>query len=250
MKPIIGITPSAQTDKLAHGTFRRYCLSAPYVRAIEAAGGIPIILPPSKDAAPIVDFIDGLLLSGGPDIDPSRYGDDYVHDDTYGIDPERDEWEIALFHAALRGDTPVYGICRGIQVINVALGGTLIQDVATEHPGAAAVGHRQHERGLEDSAAGHDVDAVDVELLPIFSDGRLRVNSFHHQAIRDLAIDLVPIARSPDGLIEAVAMPGARAVFAVQWHPELMFERHPEHLRGFTQLIAAAAARKLAYAAD
>ena len=147
MKPIIGITPSAQLDTLAHGTFLRYCTSAPYVRAVETAGGVPIILPPQRDAtANLIAVIDGLILSGGPDVDPKRYGDDYVHPATYGIDPNRDQFEIDLFDAALRLDIPVFGICRGIQVMNVALGGTLIQDVSTEHPDAR---YKTHAPGLK-----------------------------------------------------------------------------------------------------
>lgn len=247
MKPIIGITPTAQLDTLDHGTFRRYVLSASYPRAVAEAGGTPIILPPQDDVDAFARLIDGLLLSGGADLEPSRYGDAAVHPATYGIDPERDAFEIALYHAVAQLGKPIFGICRGIQVINVALGGTLIQDIATEHPGAAEIGHRQHERGLADSELGHTVTATIPELLPIFDqNGRLGVNSFHHQAIRDLAPDLVPVCRSPDGLIEAVTHAGNAPIFAVQWHPELMFETHPEHLRPFTRLVDAAAAIKLA----
>ena len=245
MKPVIGITPSAQIDTLAHGTFRRYLLSAPYVRAVEAAGGIAIILPPQPDAVDALPrLVDGLLLSGGPDVDPSRYGVDYVHPETYGIDPERDQFEIDLFDAALRANIPVLGICRGIQVINVALGGTLIQDVASEHPGARDIGHRQHERELEEWQVGHAVTAVS-SALPLIANTVLGVNSFHHQAIRDIAPGIEPVARSPDGLIEAVWMPEAPHVFAVQWHPELMFEHDDAHLLAFVHLVHLASARRL-----
>jgi putative glutamine amidotransferase len=247
MKPVIGITPSPQTDTLAHGTFRRYCLSAAYVDAVAAAGGVPIILPPQPDnAVALLAIVDGLLLSGGADVAPSRYGDTAVHDTTYGIDAGRDQLELDLIEGALASGTPILGICRGIQVLNVSLGGTLIQDVASEHPGAAAIGHRQHERGLEDSAVGHEVIASAGELLPIFNQGRLGVNSFHHQAIRDLAPSLVPVATSPDGLVEAVVLAENPAVCAVQWHPELMFRRDLDHLRPFLHLVEAATARKLA----
>jgi putative glutamine amidotransferase len=246
MKPIIGITPSAQLDTLAHGTFLRYCMSAPYVRAVATAGGVPIVLPPQRDAVDeLMAVIDGLLLSGGPDVDPVRYGDNYVHPATYGIDPDRDKFEIDLFDAALRHGIPAFGICRGIQVMNVARGGTLIQDVSTEHPGAADVVHRQHERGLDASAVGHAMSALDASSLPIFGNNDLGVNSFHHQAIRDLAPDLLPVAHSPDGLIEAVVMRGNPEVFGVQWHPELMFEQDDAHLRPFARLVEAAAQRKL-----
>jgi putative glutamine amidotransferase len=242
MKPIIGITPSAQLDTLSHGTFLRYYISAPYVRAVAEAGGVPLVLPPQRDTIDeLMAVIDGLLLSGGPDVDPARYGDDYIHPATYGIDPDRDQFEIDLFDAALRRDIPVFGICRGIQLMIVALGGTLIQDVSTEHPGAADVGHRQHERGLEDWAVGHETFAVETEPLPIFGNNELGVNSFHHQAIRDLAPALMPVATSPDGLVEAVVMRGNPEVFGVQWHPELMFERDEAHLRPFARLVEAAA---------
>jgi putative glutamine amidotransferase len=246
MKPIIGITPSAQLETLSHGTFLRYCMSAPYVRAVEAAGGVPLILPPQRDTiGELLAVVDGILLSGGPDVDPARYGDDYVHPATYGIDLERDQFEIDLFDAALNRGIPVFGICRGIQVMNVALGGTLIQDVSTEHPGAAEVGHRQHERGLEDWAVGHEMSAVDSEPLPIFGNNELGVNSFHHQAIRGLAPDLMPVATSPDGLVEAVVMRANPQVFGVQWHPELMFERDDAHLRPFSRLVEAATKSRL-----
>jgi putative glutamine amidotransferase len=247
MKPIIGITPSAQTDQLAHGSFRRYVLSSPYVRAVEAAGGIPLILPPQAGGAEaLAHIIDGLILSGGADIDPVRYDENSIHPETYGIDGERDQFEFDLFDAMVQHEKPIFGICRGIQVINVALGGTLIQDVSSQHLGAADVGHRQHERGLEDSAVGHAVFASEPSGLPIFENGQLGVNSFHHQAIRDLAPALVPAAHSPDGLVEAVMMADRPTVFAVQWHPELMFARHHEHLRGFVRLVEAAAASRLA----
>lgn len=246
MKPIIGITPSAQLDSLAHGTFLRYCMSAPYVRAVESAGGIPIVLPPQRESPDeLLAIIDGLLLSGGPDVDPARYGETYVHPATYGIDPDRDQFELDLFDSALRSGIPTFGICRGIQVMNVALGGTLIQDVATEHPGAADVGHRQHERGLEDSAVGHALSAAEPTLLPIFGNNDLGVNSFHHQAIRNVAADLIPVAYSPDGLIEAVVMRDRPEVFGVQWHPELMFNRDNAHLRPFARLVEAAAQTRL-----
>ena len=246
MRPVVGITSSPSRDTLAHGTFQRSCLITSYHRAIEAAGGVAIILPPQRDGVDtIVELLDGLLLSGGADIDPARYGDENVHPDTYDIDPERDQFEIELFESALRRDIPVLGVCRGIQVINVALGGTLIQDVDDQHPGAAAIGHRQHRRGLSAADVGHEVLAAAPDLLPIFDNGRLGVNSYHHQAIRDLAPALTPVAYSPDGLIEAVSMRDNDHVFAVQWHPELMFERDDAHLRPFRHLVEAARTRKL-----
>lgn len=246
MKPAIGITPSAQTDTLPHGTFDRYYLTAAYVRAVSAAGGVALILPPQADAADaFLQIVDGLILSGGSDVEPARYGDRYIHHTTYGIDLDRDRFEIALVEGALERAIPIFGICRGIQVLNVALGGTLIQDVATEHPGAAAIGHRQQERGIDAALPGHGVVVSETSAAPYRPPDGLGVNSFHHQAIRDLAPGLVAVACSADGLIEAVAMPGNDAVFAVQWHPELMFEEDPAHLEPFQRLVEAAASRKL-----
>ena len=222
--------------------------AAPYVRAVEAAGGIPLVFPPQQDVEALCDIVDGVLFSGGADIDPSRYGDETVHEATYGVDAERDSFELDLFRAATARDLPILGICRGIQVVNVALGGTLIQDLPSQHHGAAEFGHRQHERGLEDWAVGHEVEAPNADLFPIFENRRLGVNSFHHQAIRDLAPGLIPIAYSPDGVIEAVAAHGGQSLFGVQWHPELMFQRDPAHLRPFLVLVNCAISRKLGVA--
>lgn len=246
MKPVIGITPSSQIDVLPHGTFERYYLTAAYVRAVSAAGGIAIVVPPQPDAAAgILNVVDGLIFSGGSDISPDRYGDTLIHETTYGIDPSRDELEMELVEGALARDIPLFGICRGIQVLNVALGGTLIQDVPTEHPRASEFSHRQFERGLEAWEAGHTVDVSDPSRLPYRDTDVLPVNSFHHQAIRDLASDLMAVAFSPDGLVEAVSHRDRPDVFAVQWHPELMFEANAVHLEPFRNLVQAASARRL-----
>lgn len=249
MKPVIGITTTPLVEPQAHGTFRRYLVSVPYVRAVEAAGGLALILPPQTDAVEqLVTMIDGLLLTGGADMAPDLYGDADVHEATYGVDAERDSFELELFEAAMAQDKPIFGICRGIQVMNVALGGTLVQDLPTQHPGASDVGHRQHEQGVVASEPSHRVSALLPDLFPIFDGDELSVNSFHHQAIRDIAPSLDAAATSPDGLVEAVVMRDRRDVFGVQWHPELMFDTHDEHLRPFALLVNAAAEKKLAAA--
>lgn len=249
MKPVIGITTTPFVEPQDHGTFRRYLVSVPYVRAVEAAGGLAVILPPQADAvSQLADMIDGLLLTGGADMAPELYGDADTHEATYGVDAERDTFELELFDAVMAQEKPVFGICRGIQVMNVALGGTLIQDVPSQHPGAADIGHRQHERGVAASESSHRVTAQLPGLLPIFDGDSLPVNSFHHQAIRDIAPPLCAVATSPDGLVEAVVMRDRNDVFGVQWHPELMFDTHEEHLRPFAHLVSAAAEKKLAAA--
>lgn len=247
MQPVIGITTTPFVEPQDHGTFRRYLVSVPYVRAVEAAGGLAIILPPQLDGiSQLAAMIDGLLLTGGADVAPARYGDAETHETTYGVDEERDVFELALFDAVLAQQKPVFGICRGIQVMNVALGGTLIQDVPSQHAADVAQPHRQHEQGVAASEPSHAVTVAGPNLLPIFAAGALQVNSFHHQAIRDVAPPLCPVAISPDGLVEAVVMRDRADVFGVQWHPELMFDTHAEHLRPFTHLVEAAAAQKLA----
>ena len=248
MNPRIGITPSLSRDALAHGSFLRYATAAPYVDAVVAAGGIPIVLPPQVGhAGPLLDAVDGLLLSGGGDVEPARYGAAETHPTVYGVSPERDRFEFDLIDAALGRDLPLLGICRGIQVLNVALGGTLIQDVATCHTGPVPVQHRQQADGLAGDAVGHEVKLLpNTALRRRFPDDTLGVNSFHHQAIATLAPALVPAAATPDGLIEAVVLPDRAFVLAVQWHPELMLERHPEQLRLFSALVEAATAHRLA----
>lgn len=249
MKPVIGITTTPFVEPQDHGTFRRYVVSVPYVRAVEAAGGLPIILPPQFDSVPeLAAMIDGLLLTGGADMAPELYGDTSVHETTYGVDTERDQFELDLLAAVLDQDKPVFGICRGIQVMNVALGGTLIQDVPSQHSGAVEQKHRQHEQGVVASEPSHAVTAEQPDLLPIFDDSALQVNSFHHQAIRDVAPALCAVATAPDGLVEAVVMRDRHDVFGVQWHPELMFDTHTEHLRPFALLVHAAAEKRLAAA--
>jgi putative glutamine amidotransferase len=246
MKPVIGITTTPFVEPQDHGTFRRYLVSVPYVRAVEAAGGLALILPPQSDAVhQLANMIDGLLLTGGADMAPELYGDATLHEATYGVDAERDSFELELFAAVMAQEKPIFGICRGIQVMNVALGGTLIQDLPTQHPGATDVGHRQHEQGVVASEPSHRVSAVLPDHLPIFDGDGLAVNSFHHQAILEIAPPLCAAATSPDGVVEAVVMRDRNDVFGVQWHPELMFDTHAEHLRPFRLLVNAAAEKKL-----
>ena len=241
-RPVTGVTPSPTEDQLPHGTFRRYAMASTYIEGVEAAGGIPVVLPPQRDTAEsLLDRIDGLLFSGGGDIDPARYGDDTRHPDTYGIDELRDSFELELFRAALARDMPIFCICRGIQVANVALGGTLIQDVSDEI--GTAIEHSQHKAGFKPADKGHTVDVVPGTLLhEIFGESEVGTNSFHHQAIRTPGTGLRVAATAPDGVIEAVDRPGSSFFIGVQWHPEMMFRDHPEHLKLFQALAQASAA--------
>jgi putative glutamine amidotransferase len=236
-KPIIGITPSPMEDIQEHGTFVRYAAATTYTEALEAAGGVPLVIPPQVgNIDEILDVVDGLLLSGGADIDPARYGVADVHEKTYGIHHLRDETELELVRQAVARDVPMLCICRGIQVLNVALGGTLIQDIPDQYP--TEILHRQQDAGISKEEPGHIVSALPDSLLAhTYGTTTIEVNSFHHQAIQDLAPELEVNGVAPDEVVEAVNRPGNSWVLGVQWHPEMMFRAHPEHLKPFAALV-------------
>jgi len=248
-KPLIGITSNASTETLNHGTFERSVLSRTYTDAVRAVDGVPIILSADQgDVEPLLDRIDGILLSGGSDLDPNRYSDGPTHPTTYGIDPERDGFELALVAATRDRDLPLLGICRGIQSLNVAMGGTLYQDIDDQT--TTTVNHRQQQAGYARDATSHDVAIAsgDNPLSHLVGPEPLAVNSFHHQGIRDLAPGLEIIAWAPDNLAEAVWDPTLRFCLAVQWHPEMLALSHPRHLAIFRGLVAAASPARAAVA--
>jgi putative glutamine amidotransferase len=196
-------------------------LNSAYVRSVLAAGGVPVMLSPLMGpsyAARAMDGVDGLVLTGGEDMDPACY-QAAPHPKANPPSRERDLFELAIFAAARARELPVLGICRGIQVVNVALGGTLWQDLPSERPGE--VDHNP------DTSRGERTHLVRLEPGSLTAGAlggtELRVNSFHHQAIRDLAPKLVATGWTEDGLIEAVeGAPGQPWLLAVQWHPEEM----------------------------
>lgn len=242
MKPLIGITPSPSLDTMGHGTFYRYCLSRTYVDSVRAAGGTPVILSTvSAELADTLPRLDGLLLSGGGDLDPAAYGDVHVHETTYGIDDERDNFEITAFRHALEHDLPALCICRGIQVMAVAQGGTLVQDISTQVPGA--IEHRQHKAGKMRDDLGHAVAvAARNPLYEIVGGPAFDVNSFHHQSVKDPGHDLEIVATAADGVIEALWHPAMRFGLGVQWHPEMLTAHLPSHAALFAAFVTAAAA--------
>jgi putative glutamine amidotransferase len=246
MKPIIGITSSPTEDVRPWATFKKQAVSDDYIDAVAAAGGVPILLPSlATEVERYLELVDGLLLTGGADFDPARFGDADVHPTTYGIDERRDAFEIDLIRGAVERDIPIFGICRGIQALNVALGGTLVQDIPSQHPVQIGFAHRQNETGHAPHEPSHPVDLTPAGIAAdFFTASRLEVNSFHHQAIANLAPDLQSVATAPEGFVEAVCHAGPRWVLGVQWHPEMMFKHHPEHLKPFQALVDAAAARQ------
>jgi putative glutamine amidotransferase len=220
-----------------------------YVAGVAQAGGVPVVLPPIAEVAEgIVRGIDGLLLSGGSDLDPGYYGEELLPE-LGAIAPERDTFEVAVLRHALERGMPVFGICRGLQVLNVALGGTLYQDLPSQlHPDLIA--HRQQ---MPKWQWTHEVEVgVGSEVAKIMESTDLRVNSYHHQAIKDLADDLVAVAHASDGVIEAVESRdlSERWLVGVQWHAEAMREaQSPEHRNLFKAHVAAAERHALGRAA-
>ena len=239
-KPIIGITPSPMSIERPHGTFRTFGIADTYTTAVEAAGGVPIVLPPQDgNADRLAGLIDGLIISGGGDIDPLLYGDSDVHPKTYGIDAGRDSLELALAREAIDRELPTLCICRGIQVLNVALDGNLYQDVADQF--GPDLEHRQQTLEVPNHEPWHSVTATAGSLLAeVYGTTDIQVNSFHHQGIRDLGTGLIAVGASTDGLIEGVELPGHPWMLGVQWHPEMMWAAHDEHLRPFQRLVEAA----------
>lgn len=241
MRPLIGITPMLREHE-RWGELS--VMPSTYVGAIAAAGGIPLVLPPQRTGvAELVAALDGILLSGGGDIDPARYGEREVHPKTYGISDLRDEFELTLLEAALARDVPLLAICRGIQVLNVGLGGTLYQDVPDQFPGALL--HEQERTVENTSEPAHTVLPVPGSLLAeVYGPEPIATNTYHHQAIKQVGRGLRIAGRAEDGLIEAVEGTEGRFVLGVQWHPEMMHAAHRAHLFPFARLVGEAGAYK------
>lgn len=246
--PRIGLTTSVSTQTTNGEVRTSYDMPSDYVRAVRAAGGLPVLLPPGEDHLDaILDLVDGLIFIGGADIDPARFGES-PHPRTAGINEEHDEFELALLQRAWERDVPTLCICRGIQVLNVARGGTLYQDLPDQYPDAHM--HQQRDQGMQRGDIGHDVAlaAGDNPLRRIMGADTIDVNTFHHQAIRDVAPGLEVLATAPDGVIEAVHDPSRSFLLGVQWHPEGLAAQKAEELALFQELIAKATARRGALA--
>src|SRR3954468_21187187 len=235
MRPLIGVTTSELRSSSA-GTLRRHgepphaemALGMTYLKAIEAAGGMPVVLPPLGDAEAFLDRLDGIVLSGGPDLDPDAYGATERHAELGPTEPDLDTFELVLARAADARGVPIFGICRGAQALNVARGGTLHQHVPA---------HRQTEPA---TATTHTVHVEDGSRLASLVGMRpLRVNSFHHQAVDVLGRGLRAVARAADGTIEAVEAAGGGFVLGVQWHVEGLVQE-PRHFVLFEALVAVA----------
>lgn len=235
MKPVIGVTSDIDQngDTL---------VQTRYIQAVREAGGVPIILPVGLEAIEeVCDRLDGLLLIGGEDIDPYLYGEE-PHRQLGKVLPERDESELALFKTMADQDKPVFGICRGYQLMNVAFGGTICQDMYAQ----LSEDLLQHHQLTDLDYAFHSIDIVGESRLAEWAGtSEVRVNSLHHQAVKEVLAPLVVTAVAKDGVIEALESTAHRFVVGVQWHPEAMVKREDAlSLKLFKEFIKAASEKR------
>jgi putative glutamine amidotransferase len=243
-RPIIGIPTQTlhAMDGIPEGLPESWVMNQRYSRVVAAAGGLPVMIPLLEDEdtlRALYDRMDGVLIPGGVDLDPSNYGETPLP--TCGrLDPARDRVELRFARWAIAEGKPLFGLCRGLQIVNVALGGTLYQDIAAQRSDAikhdyfpTAGYSRDHLAHSVTVTSGSRLDAL-VGTAP------LRVNSMHHQAVKDLAPGLAPTAVAPDGLIEAVEAIGQPFLLGVQWHPESLSERDPRMHRLVAGFVEAA----------
>ncbi|MDQ4079466.1 MAG: gamma-glutamyl-gamma-aminobutyrate hydrolase family protein [Gemmatimonadota bacterium] len=249
-RPIIGIpTQAVQSFGGIPAHFPpSWAMSQRYILTLTAAGAIPWLIPLLPDdhntLRGIYDELDAVFLPGGADIDPSTYGEQR-HPKCERSDLARDRVEITLTKWAMRDGKPVFGVCRGLQLINVAAGGTLWQDLETQRPTSMKHDYFPFRDGYARDHLAHTVAIRDgTQLAEIVGAGERPVNSMHHQAVRDLARGLVVSATAPDGLIEAIERPGEQFLLAVQWHPEALAEKDEVTQRLFEAFIAAARAHR------
>jgi putative glutamine amidotransferase len=237
--PLIGVTTHPPTDP---DRANLDALVAMIVRAVERAGGAPVPIPlglSRETLRALYARLDGVLFSGGGDVEPALYGAD-AHPAVVGVSAERDDVEITLMRWAVNDERPLFGICRGTQVLNVALGGTLYRDLAAELPDAQ---RHNYSLGFPLDLCPHPVRVEeDSALARLLREPILAVNSLHHQACRDLAPGLRAAARAPDGIVEALELPAHPFALAVQWHPECLPDA-PAMRRLFEAFVAAAAVK-------
>ena len=235
-QPLIALIATRQTHLKRAPTYE---IPQAYLDAILTAGGLPILLPTSLPITALPELVnrfDGFVLSGGGDVDPALYGG-HLDATVHSIDPERDAFECALIPLVLEADKPLLAICRGAQILNVALGGSLYEDIPSALP--AALRHDWYPNIPRDYLA-HTVEIEQgSRLAEILGTRKLRTNSLHHQAIRQPAPALEVVAYAEDGIIEAMELAGKRFAIGVQWHPECLPEE-PAMQRLFSEFVNAA----------
>ncbi|SRR5690625_1325580 len=219
MKPLIGITSNVKDKKTVVGNANYY--------AVSKSNGIPVILPNIEnedDIKVIANKIDGLLLTGGGDIDPTLFGEE-PHRKLGEITPERDFFELALIKEMLALNKPILGICRGSQILNIAAGGDMYQDIYAQYDHELL----QHDQNAPYTHASHFIHVVENSILhTITQKTSFKVNSYHHQAVRKMGENFIVSATSSDGVIEAIESTNHKFVVGVQWHPELLMEANDQ----------------------
>ncbi|MGB7444965.1 MAG: gamma-glutamyl-gamma-aminobutyrate hydrolase family protein [Coleofasciculaceae cyanobacterium] len=235
--PVIGITSGQMKED------GKFYSPVGYAQAVQLSGGIPVLLPPlNQDPALILQVVDGLVFSGGGDLDPVHY-DGLPHPSIYGVDPGRDEPELALAKLAVQSNKPILGICRGLEVLMVASGGDLVAHVPEEFGEDIA-----HRRAVLEPCE-HSVKIIaNTQLAKIIGSDEVTVVSWHHQAVRTVPANWRISALAPDGLIEALEHERHPFALALQWHPELL-TKDPAHLGIFQAFIKAASLHKACLAA-
>ena len=241
-RPTIGVTTQTlqAIDGIPAGLPHSVVMNQRYYEAVASAGGAPVLIPLLEDVDVLratYDVCDGILIPGGVDMDPASYGE-APHEKLGRIDPERDRVELQLTRWAVEDRKPLLGLCRGLQVINVATGGTLFQDLAAQLAGA--IRHDYFPTyGFDRDNLSHDVAVVPSSRLRSLVDlDQLPVNSMHHQGVKELGAGLVASARASDGLVEAVEATNGHWMVGVQWHPEVFDSEHQhsrELFRGFVE---------------
>lgn len=237
-KPLIALTPYyniAQEEPY---------MRPAYLKAIETAGGIPVILPlnlAKKDLAQLADIFDGFLFTGGPDVHPFNFNEE-THAHCGNVSSQRDSMELALLILVMKAKKPVLGICRGIQLLNIGLGGDIYQDIPSQFRQAFPIAHNQP---FACEIPAHTVNVVPGTLLSQIAgaDLNLKVNSMHHQAVRNLAPGLTAAAYAPGQLIEAIEKPNYPFFLGVQWHPEYLWAKDSTAKGIFAGFVAACAAK-------
>jgi len=234
--PIVGITTYNRSPA------GEYCLNGAYIDAVQAAGGIPILLPPNQlDPASIFDAVDGLIFSGGGDINPEHYGG-LLDRTVYSINAERDNFELNLAKLALKADIPVLGICRGMQILNVASGGNLVVHVPDAYGEDVS-----HGTGIPPRAIEHSIEIEpNSRLAKIMGTTSTTVVSWHHQAVHNVLPNWQIVARASDGLVEAMEYKYHPWIVALQWHPERS-AKNSVNSRIFRAFVEAAASKIINY---
>lgn len=236
MKPLIGILSNLSTIESGSSIgMERVFINQSYVRAVENSGGVPIVIPVNTNKENIkrqIALVDGIIISGGIDVNPTLYNEEPIPG-LGEVHPETDEFDIEAIRVTLEMKKPILGICRGLQVINIALGGTLYQDL-----NCSECSKIKHIQNTKPYLGTHYIEIKEKSHISEVLGNKILVNTYHHQSIKRLGKELEAIAYSNDGIIEAIQGKGDTFLLGVQWHPELMIEKDERMLNLFKKFIS------------